>query len=74
MKYTFKKAMIFGLGCLMGLTSCSDSWLKTDSTQTAEGDAISLQRIMPNLLSTVFAGQWFNSMAITDRCSTVKEQ
>ena len=40
MKYTFKKAMIFGLGCLMGLTSCSDSWLKTDSTQTAEGDAI----------------------------------
>ena len=40
MKYTFKKAMIFGLGCLMGRTSCSDSWLKTDSTQTAEGDAI----------------------------------
>ena len=24
----------------MGLTSCSDSWLQTDSTQTAEGDAI----------------------------------
>ena len=40
MKYTFKKVMIFGLGCLMGLTSCSDSWLQTDSTQTAEGDAI----------------------------------
>ena len=40
MKYTFKKAMIFGLGCLMGLTSCSDSWLKTDSTETAGGDVI----------------------------------
>ena len=66
MKYTFKKVMIFGLGCLMGLTSCSDSWLQTDSTQTAEGDAI--------FLLTVFAGQWYSNMLITDRCLTVKEQ
>ena len=38
MKYTFKNVMILGLGCLLGFTSCSDSWLNTDSTQTAEGD------------------------------------
>ena len=30
--------MILGLGCLLGFTSCSDSWLNTDSTQTAGGD------------------------------------
>lgn len=40
MKYTFKKVMTLGFGCLMGLTSCSDSWLKTDSTETAGGDVI----------------------------------
>lgn len=40
MKYTFKNVMILGLGCLLGFTSCSDSWLNTDSTQTAEGDVI----------------------------------
>ena len=34
MKYTFKNVMILGLGCLLGFTSCSDSWLNTDSTQT----------------------------------------
>ena len=70
MKYTFKKAMIFGLGCLMGLTSC----LRLTLHRQQKEMLFSLQRIMPNLLSTVFAGQWFNSMAITDRCSTVKEQ
>ena len=40
MKYTFKNVMILGLGCLLGFTSCSDSWLNTDSTQTAGGDVI----------------------------------
>lgn len=30
--------LALGLGCLTGLTSCSDSWLDTKSTQTAEGD------------------------------------
>ena len=72
MKYTFKNVMILGLGCLLGFTSCSDSWLNTDSTQTAEGDVISLQRIMQNLLSTVFAGQWFSNMPIMDKTSTAK--
>lgn len=40
MKYTIKHLMIFGLGCLLGLSSCSDSWLDTKSTQSADGDAI----------------------------------
>lgn len=40
MKYTIKHLMIFGLGCLLGLSSCSDSWLEKSPTQSAEGDAI----------------------------------
>ena len=40
MKYTIKHLMIFSLSCLMGFSSCSDSWLQTDSTQSAEGEAI----------------------------------
>ncbi len=30
--------LALGMGCLAGLTSCSDSWLDTTSTQTVEGD------------------------------------
>lgn len=30
--------LALGIGCLAGLTSCSDSWLDTTSTQTVEGD------------------------------------
>lgn len=30
--------LALGMGCLAGLTSCSDSWLDTKSTQTVEGD------------------------------------
>ena len=73
MKYTFKNVMILGLGCLLGIyLFARDSWLNTDSTQTAGGDVISLQRIMQNLLSTVFAGQWFSNMPIMDKTSTAK--
>lgn len=37
MKSFNKYIMALGLGCLVGFTSCSDSWLQTGSTQAAEG-------------------------------------
>lgn len=66
--------LALGIGCLAGLTSCSDSWLDTTSTQTVEGDDLLVLHQMLVWRLMVFAVSWFNSTAIMDSHLMVKVQ
>ena len=70
MKHITTYILAMGIG-LAGLTSCSDSWLETNSTQATEGNTLFATTSNESM---DFVVPWFSSIVIMDKVLTEKVQ
>lgn len=73
MKHITTYILAMGIG-LAGLTSCSDSWLETNSTQATEGNTLFATTSNAVWQSMDFVVPWFSSIVIMDKVLTGKVQ